>query len=215
MAFDPVARRYAHALFEAARAEGEVRIAGPETRWEGARRLATEVGADLLALERFLHDPQNARWTELVRAPQISREERQGIVDRLFQDRVHPLVLRLLQLLMRKNRIEILDSIGEAYQVLLDEARGLVRVEVTTAVELPPDVRERLRTKLRDRLMREERARHAEREPRVLDVVIETRIDPHLLGGARVRIGDRVVERSVRRSLEEMQEEMLAAEIFG
>ena len=213
---EPVSRRYAHALFDAAWAAGEAQLpaAGATERREAARKYVTELGANLQAIDRFLDDPTNRQWRDLLLAPQIAREERVRIIDRLFAERAHPLILRLLQLMLRKKRIAILASVWEAYSVLLDEARGVVRAEVTTAVPLPDDLREAVRRALRDRLRRESQHRLDSRAGPVTDVVIETRIDESLLGGVRVQIGDRVIEHSVRRSLEEIAETLLTVSVL-
>jgi len=213
---EPVSRRYAHALFDAAWAEGEARAPAADlaTRREAGRQHVTELGENLQVIDRFLDDPANKAWRDLLLAPQISHEERERIIDRLFSERAHPLVLRLLRLMLRKKRIAALGEVWEAYSVLLDEARGVVRAEVTTAVPLPDDLREELRRALRERLGRESRSGRMGRVAPVVDVVIETRLDASLLGGVRVQIGDRVIEHSVRRSLEAITEELLAAPVL-
>jgi F-type H+-transporting ATPase subunit delta len=202
---EPVARRYAHALFDAACAAGH-----PD-----ALRRAIEVGTNLEEIDRFLDDPAHAQWRDLLLAPQIAREERARIIDRLFAERADPLVLRFFHLLHEKRRLEVLPDIWEAYRILLDEAQGVVRAEVTTAIPLAADLQETLRRGLLARLRREGPLRFAGREVPVADVVIDLRIDDSLLGGVRVRIGDRVIEQTVRRSLEALAEVMLAAPIHG
>jgi F-type H+-transporting ATPase subunit delta len=213
---EPVSRRYAHALFEAAWDEGEAQSPAKDlaARREAGRQHVTELGENLQAIDRFLDDPTNREWRDLLLAPQISHEERERIIDRLFSERAHPLVLRLLRLMLRKKRIAALGEVWEAYSVLLDEARGVVRAEVTTAVPLRDDLREALRRALRERLARETRSGRMARAAPVADVLIDTRIDPSLLGGVRVQIGDRVIEHSVRRSLEEITEKLLAAPVL-
>jgi len=213
---EPVSRRYAHALFDAAWDEGEAQAAAADlaARREAGRQHVTDLGANLQVIDRFLDDPTNREWRDLLLAPQISHEERERIIDRLFSERAHPLVLRLLRLMLRKKRIAALGEVWEAYSVLLDEARGVVRAEVTTAIPLPDDLREALRRALRERLARESRTGRQGRAAPVADVLIETRLDPSLLGGVRVQIGDRVIEHSVRRSLEEITEKLLAAPVL-
>jgi len=213
---EPVSRRYAHALFDAAWAEGEAQAPGADlaARREAGRQHVTDLGANLQAIDLFLDDPANREWRDLLLAPQIAHEERERIIDRLFAERAHPLVLRLLRLMLRKKRIAALGEVWEAYSVLLDEARGVVRAEVTTAIPLPDDLREALRRALRERLARETRAGRLGRAAPVADVLIETRIDSSLLGGVRVQIGDRVMEHSVRHSLEEIAETLLAAPVL-
>src|SRR5687767_8100221 len=102
----PVARRYALALYEEARAQS----------------VAEAVDADVRALGESLHASRELRAA--LTSPVISRVRKEAIVTRLFSDRVHPLVTRFLLLLIRKEREGIAPAIVAAYTALVDEREG-------------------------------------------------------------------------------------------
>ena len=179
---EPVARRYARALFQAA----------------SARNTLDEVGADLEGIGRLLREAPELG--QLLSAPQIKHDNKREIVGNIFRDRVHPLVFELLHLLMEKKRLVILPQIIEGYRDLSERARGIRRAEVTTAVTLPQDHEQTLVGRL------EKITGHS--------ILLEKRVDPGILGGMMVRLGDRIIDRSVRRTLLEMRHDLLNVPIL-
>ncbi len=180
---NPIARRYAHALFDAA----------------AARDRLEEIGTDLAALCAYLLDHPTAR--QLLRAPQIPVEERHVLTRQLFGSQVHPLVLELVCLLQEKKRTALLDDVAMLYRERVEEHGGILPAEVVSAVPLTPEVQQRIAERLSARTGKQVR--------------LSARIDVRLLGGLRLRIGDHVIERSVRRSLDEMREVLRKAQIYA
>lgn len=177
---EPVARRYARALFAAAAARG----------------VLDRVAEDLPAVADYV--ASEARVRHLLAIPLMTIGEEQALVERLFGGRVHPLVIELLQLLLEKKRFPILGDVRDAFGEQVDRERGIRRARVTSAVPLAEDLAERLRRAL---------AVHTGKT-----ILLEQRVDRRLLGGLRVQIGDEVIERSVRRTLEELHAALRAVE---
>jgi F-type H+-transporting ATPase subunit delta len=101
-----------------------------------------------------------------------------------------------LKVLSDNGREEILEEVLLRYEELVKEHLGKVEVEVTTAVELSE----------------EEVGRINERLGRLLEgreVILDTSVDPEILGGAVFRFGGRRVDSSVRGQLLSLREEML------
>lgn len=174
---EPVARRYARALFDAA----------------SARDILSEVGGDLESIGRLLRE--TPELGQLLTAPQIRQDEKRKVIQTVFRDRVQPLVTELLHLLMDKKRVVLLRQIIEGYRNLYEQARGIERAEVTTAIILPQDQEQSLVGKL------EKLTGHS--------IILEKRVDPGILAGMMVRLGDRIIDRSVRRTLREMRHDLL------
>ncbi len=174
---DPVARRYARALFDAASGRG----------------LLDLVAADLKDIELLLRgSPELQR---LLTTPKVDEEGKRRIIRDLFRNRVHDILVELLDLLLEKKRFGVLDQVIEDYGNLLEEHRGVVRAEVTTATEVPVAQERELIAKLEKRTGK--------------TIRLVKRIDPSILGGMMVRIGDRIIDRSIRRGFEEMREKLL------
>jgi len=94
-------------------------------------------------------------------------------------------------LLIERRRVGIVGEILAHYDALTDRASGVVRVEVTTAV--PADAA--LEQRIRDSLSRQLGS----------DVQTTVRSDPSIVGGLVIRIGDRVIDDSLRTHLQQLQ----------
>jgi F-type H+-transporting ATPase subunit delta len=101
-----------------------------------------------------------------------------------------------LKILSDNGREEILEEVLLRYEKLVKEHLGRVEVEVTTAVELTDEELDRIK----ERLGRSLEGR---------DVILQTSVDPNILGGAVFRFGGRMVDSSVRGRLQGLREEML------
>lgn len=109
--------------------------------------------------------------------------------------------LNLFRLLRQKGRFALGPSIASYYRELRDEERGIVRAEVRTAVELDDTGREAIAQRLREWTGK--------------TVEIETEVDPGLLGGATVRIGDRLIDGSTRGRLRGLREQLIQGAAEG
>ncbi len=126
---------------------------------------------------------------------QVPEREKRRAIDALTEDMALS-VRNFLKVLSDNGREEILEEVLVRYEELVKEHLGRVEVEVTTAVELSEEELDRIR----------------ERLGRVLEgreVILQTRVDPDLLGGAVFRFGGRMVDSSVRGQLASLREEML------
>ena len=126
---------------------------------------------------------------------QIPEREKRRAIDALTEDMALS-ARNFLKVLSDNGREEILEEVLVRYEELVKEHLGRVEVEVTTAVELSEEELDQIR----------------ERLGRVLEgreVILQTRVDPDLLGGAVFRFGGRMVDSSVRGQLASLREEML------
>ncbi len=130
----------------------------------------------------------------LLDSPQVPMDRKLGAIDEALGERVGPLARNLCGLLASRNAAGSVPEIADQFERMLDEHRGVVRAQVTTAVELGPEQAERLGAALG-------RAVGAE-------VTVEASVDPAIVGGLVARVGDRMVDGSVRTRLEEMRREL-------
>jgi F-type H+-transporting ATPase subunit delta len=128
-------------------------------------------------------------------SPVIEKAKKKRILDELFGKRLTPVTARFLDLLTEKDREGQLLDILDEFLHLLDERRGLLRVEVTSAVELTEAEKIRLRSHL---------------ETHTGKSIIPTfRRDPTILGGFIVRVDDRVIDASLTHQLTLLRERFL------
>ncbi len=176
------------------------------------RRLATRYAAALVAAVKGTGDltavaesyaavrqvlAGDARVRAFLEGPQVAEDEKKSLVRALFAGRIEPALLDFFLLLLDRNRIEHLDDIGAEFARLVEIEQGVARAHVVTAVPLPSD----LEPALVGRLEALTGAR----------VVLEKEVDPSVIGGVCVTVGDRVIDGTVRAGLRRLRDQMLQA----
>lgn len=147
---------------------------------------------EALVTEVFSHDPA---FELFLGSPAVSRERRAGILRTTFEGRADELFVNFLYVLNNHDRLDMLRAIAQAYRNLHDRRAGRIPVEVESAVSLTDEQQERLRQLLRQSL---------QREP-----MLHARVNPDLLGGLVVRVGDRVYDASVRARLDLIRNQLI------
>lgn len=116
--------------------------------------------------------------------PQVNPAERRKVLEQALTQRVTPGVRVFADLLLRKKRLAMIGAITGQFQAIVERVRGLERATVVSAVPLDDAERKRLHGEL-ERFTGKK-------------IVLEAHVDASLVGGAYVRIGDRVIDRSVK-----------------
>jgi F-type H+-transporting ATPase subunit delta len=146
-----------------------------------------QVKADLHVVKQVLDGDESAR--KFFWSPVVDRKEKTAVVERAF-GRLHEISLHTLLLLVRKRRERIFDEIVTQYDLLEQRHRGGSPLRIESARELDPgELRE-----LVDKLSR--------RYNMVFDVT--QTVDPQLIGGVRITLGDKLIDGSVAGRLDEL-----------
>ena len=145
---------------------------------------------------KLIQDIANAIESDIklrrfLESPRISGQEKTAVLEKAFGDSVPALFLRFLQILVTKRRQMLVPAIAIEYHDILDAAQDRVHANVTVAQQ-PGDGEE---------------AKIAEQLGRVLGkrVVTHLSVNPAILGGVIVKIGDTVMDGSVRRRLHRLR----------
>lgn len=117
----------------------------------------------------------------------LSHEERSGMLDRVAGGRVTPVVLNTLKVLSQHNRMSLIRSVAKQARELFNLSSGRVPVEVTSAEKLSDQLVSELADALRAKLS--------------IEPVIESKTDPEMIAGLRVRVGDTVYDSSLQTAL--------------
>ena len=152
-----------------------------------------EVLSDLGEFIEALHDSEELRL--FFYGGQIPERQKRRALDGLTEG-MKPSTTNFLKVLVDNGREEILEEVLARYEELVKEHLGRIEVEVTTAVELSEDQRGRLKERLAEVLEGRE-------------IILETNVDPGLVGGAVFRYGGRMMDGSIRGRLESLREGML------
>lgn len=173
-----IARRYARALLDVA-----VETASTD-----------RVAEQLNGLASVLRE--NADLRDVLSNPAYSRAQRGAVVAGLVKvsGKLDPLVQNMLELLLDRHRVGFLGDIARLFGDMADLKAGRVRGKVTSAAPLTPEALKNIESALEQIVQR--------------DVVLETRVDPALLGGVSAQVGSMVYDGSLRSQLESLRQQL-------
>ncbi len=180
---DAVSRVYAQALLELAQGSGD---SGGEVD-----SIAEEAGGLLELLDR------DADLNRLLSSRALNSSQRSGVVEQLFKGRVSDVLYRFLQVVNRKDRLGSLPGILNAYLGLVSEARGELDVDVYVAEALSQDAGRGVADSIGGAMGKK--------------VQLREHVDPELIGGLKVRVGDRLIDGSVATQLKIMRRKLVDA----
>ncbi len=145
------------------------------------QEVAGAIAGDV-TLQRFLESPR------------IPASNKVAMLSRALGDRAPQLFLKFLQALVRNRRQTLIPEIATEYASLLDASNGIVHARVTVARETADDERTVIAEKLSKAVGK--------------TVVPHLTVDPSILGGIVVRMGDTVMDGSVVRKLQTLRSKM-------
>ena len=178
-----VSRRYASALFSIGKEAGMAEL--------------ERYGASLSALGEAVE--KTPKLAEAFRNPVLSSEEKKKVVLSLLDVAGGGAVeQKFCALLADKGRLDLLPAIAADFGVMLDEASGISRGVVTTAVELDEEYMDKIKSKLESQTGRK--------------LVLEFVIEPSIIGGIVLRVGDSVYDASLRAQLDNLRESIKRGE---
>jgi F-type H+-transporting ATPase subunit delta len=176
-----------------------------------AHRYATallDIGVEQNELERIVDEmstvadawESSADLRNAVENPLVQHAAKKAVIGDLVERiSATDTVRRALQLLVDRRRMKTVPYVARMLRELADARKGVVRAEVTTAVVLSEVYYARLQAQL-ERMTSKR-------------VVIDRRVDPALLGGVVTRIGDRIIDGSLRTRLLSLRDAMTPASV--
>ena len=171
------ARRYAEAAFEVALAGDALDVWNADLAYAASVLGLTDVA-------------------QIVRSPAVPLAARTKLIASLLEGRVQPGALRLVDLLVSRDRASALPRVSDDFKRLLNKHRGIVMATVTSAVPLTGD--ETAATRARVETMAG------------ATVDLQTVVDPALIGGLTIQIRDQLLDASVRGRLDRLRDQLQA-----
>ncbi len=176
-----VALRYAKALFDLA---------------DNAKQTEA-IAAELNALNAALQSDEGQLFGALCN-PVFTISERQAVIGLIFDKlKTGGLTSNLVRLLLDKGRIANLPAIASAYQAQADVRAGRINVTIETAEPLSAQLEGEIRATLEDVTKK--------------SVILNTTINPELIGGMVVRVGSKVYDASIRNKLDRLKQHLLSS----
>jgi F-type H+-transporting ATPase subunit delta len=128
----------------------------------------------------------------LLRHPRVSAADKKKLLHAELDGKVGPIALRFMELLVDKKRWELFPMVASVYGRLAADKRGAAKAVVRTAQPLSPEALKKLTVHLKNFSGK--------------DIELDVKEDPELIGGVTVKIGDWVLDSSLRGQLRRMKE---------
>ena len=150
--------------------------------------------SELNSLVSDVIDP-NPKLVNVLESSLVSPEQKEALLDKIFAGRASVQVLNFLKVLSRHGRLELIRPIARQTVKLHAEASGIADVEVRVAAELDDELRKSLEERIKNRLGK--------------TPIFKVKIDPSLIAGIIVRVGDQVFDGSLATQLENARRAMI------
>jgi F-type H+-transporting ATPase subunit delta len=146
-----------------------------------------KVQADLGSAHKLLLDAMAA-----LRHPRVPPASKKKLVHSALDGKVSAMTLKFLDLLVDKKRFDLMIMVSAVFAKLAAEKRGAAKAHVRTAAALSPEAQQQLAAKLKKFTGK--------------DIELDVKEDPELIGGITVKIGDWVLDSSLRGQLRRLKE---------
>ncbi len=178
-----VSRRYAKALFAVGAAAGEAEQA--------------KYGEQLVAIGASIEDAPEA--TTFFKNPAFSVEEKKAVLNQLIEKvSVEPMVKNFCELMADNGRVEMLPAVASDYKAMIDAVSGVISGELTTVSELNEERKSAIQTNLEKQAGKK------------LELAFGT--DKEILGGIVLKVGDKVMDASLKAQLQILKENIKRGE---
>ena len=173
---------------------------------KAARRYAAallQTATDDGATEKVLNDANLIKDTvlgsrelsQMLRSPVVKTDDKHAVLKALFEGKVQKRTFEVIELVTRKKREALLADIAQAYIEAYNIAAGIVEVEVMSASKLGSAQSKALQKSLETRLSKK--------------VNLTQTVDESLRGGIAVKIGDTIIDGTVKHGLDRLERQLL------
>ena len=149
----------------------------------------------LADLELLASSSRNSDFIAFIDSPKIENVKKIEVIKEAFSKFVSEMALNFVSLLATRNSVASLSNIADAFQELVDSEKGVERAEIVSEVKLTDEQERDIVDKLAQMVGKE--------------LSVTTYVDESILGGYLARVGDRLVDGSVKTQLENMRRELI------
>ena len=145
-----------------------------------------EVNNDMLLVANTIHDSKELQL--LLNSPVLKTELKKSALKEIFESKTSPLTIGLINLLIDNKRLPILGEVAKKYNVIFDSLKGIEVAKVTTAIPLTEELNQQVLRKVIEITGKQ--------------ATIESVINPDIIGGFILRVGDIQYDASVANKLQ-------------
>jgi F-type H+-transporting ATPase subunit delta len=143
--------------------------------------------------QSFLNDvlPADKDFETLLDSGMVSRDQKAAVIEKVMTGRASETFASFLRVLARHDRLNLLRAIFARTQRLQEIRQGQRRVQITSATALSDSHQTTIRNRLKEVFQ--------------FEPILETRVDPSLLGGLLIQVGDTQYDSSLRTRMKDMR----------
>jgi len=150
---------------------------------------------DLIVVKEVFSN--NKQLDTFLAHPSVGNEKKQQVLDKAF-DGLHVDVLHTLKLLLERGRTGIVSSIVDDFIQLVNDKKGIAEAKVYSVRELSALERDKLKQTFAKRFNKK-------------DIHLINIVDPEILGGIKVQVGNTIFDGSLKRKLKRMERDIISA----
>lgn len=152
------------------------------------RNLAQEVNNDMILIRDTIEE--NNDLEIMLKSPIIKSAVKRSVLESIYKEKTNGITLGLLNLLIENRRLNLLPLVAAEYIVIFDFLQGIEKARVTTAIPLSKELEKAILERVQETTDK--------------DVSIENVIDPSIIGGFVLRVGDKEYDSSVAYRLKDL-----------
>ena len=155
------------------------------------KNLLDKVNADMELVQNTIAE---SRDLELMLSSPVVKSDKKGeVLKAIFGGKVDDLSMSFIQLITKNGRERLLSGIAKAVVAQYQELKGIVVAEITSAIQLTEDIKTKIIAKIKAELNKE--------------IIVDEKVDPSIIGGLIVRVGDRQYDASIANKLNQLRKE--------
>jgi len=149
---------------------------------------AKEVNDDMILIQSTIEE--NHELEVMLKSPVIKSGPKLAVLTKVFEKKVNGITMGLLNLLIENKRLPLLNLVAKEYVVIYDFLQGVEVAQITSAVPLTKELEADIHNKIKESVGKE--------------ISMNNVIDPSIIGGFIIRIGDKLYDSSVSSRLKSL-----------
>lgn len=151
--------------------------------------LAKEINEDMLLIDGTISE--NDDLLNLLKSPIVKSQIKKTVLTELFGNKINSITLGVINLLIENNRLQLLPLVASEYTIIYDFLQGVEIAHVTSAIPLTKETEKRILKKVNEISGKQ--------------ISLKNIIDPSIIGGFILRVGDKQFDSSVSGQLSELR----------
>jgi F-type H+-transporting ATPase subunit delta len=151
--------------------------------------VVNEVNTDMSFFEQICEE--NDEFVAVMASPIVRHDKKLGILKKIFEKNVNPVTFSIFTVLTKKNREKLIYPIAVEFKKLFNQQKGIQKVIVSSVEALTDQQKAAFSKVVSDAINKQ--------------VELEEKIDPSLIGGYVLRVGDTQIDTSVRKKLNDLK----------